>query len=444
MKSFQKYFLLSCSFLLVVFSTSCKKKTEDVGVASTPSAPSSPNIVFIVADDMGWDVFGRYPNANGIKARTPTLDSLALNGITFDNFWVNPECTPTRAAMLTGKYGFRTGIGTAGAVLPASEIIIQKYISTKTNNAYSNAVIGKWHVSGGTNLTAPESFGAQYYSGFLVGAVPDYYNWTQTGNGTQQNITTYTTTHFVNQAALWAQQQTKPFFLWLALNAPHAPFHRPPLNLITNQSLVTTQTVIDANPLPYYQASIEAMDKEIARLISSLTAAQKENTLFIFMGDNGTPTQVVQTPYSANKAKSSLYQGGINTPLIICGKNVTRKNEVENAMVQAPDMFTTIADIAGAGNANYQDGISVKSLLTNANATKRTFAYSEFFGNTPSTNDGYAIRNENYKLIHLLSGTEYLYKISSDPFEQTNLMLTSLSTEAQTNLAQLRQIKTGL
>jgi arylsulfatase B len=249
---------------------------------------------------------------------------------------------------------------------------------------------------------------------------------------------------FVNESISWVQQQTQPFFLWLALNAPHSPFHRAPLNLITDQSLVTTQTVIDANPLPYYLASIEAMDKEIGRLISSLTTAQKENTVFIFMGDNGTPTQVAQIPFNAGKAKSTLYQGGVNTPLIICGKDVTRKNAVETAMVQAPDMFTTFADITGAGNANYQDGISMKPLLSNASAAKRTFIYSELFGSTIANNDGYTIRNDNYKLIHLTNGTEYYYKTSTDPFEQTNLMLAALSTEAQTNLTQLRQIKTSL
>jgi len=435
---FAKLFL----FLTVCFF-SCKKNNDATTGGGTTTS-TSPNIIFIIADDMGWDAFGHYPGISSTKANTPTLDSLASNGITFTNYWVNPECSPTRAAMLTGKYGFRTGVGTAGGILQSSETIIQKYITDKTSNKYSNAVIGKWHVSGGANLTAPESFGVQYYSGFLIGAVPDYYDWTQTSNGSQQNITTYTTTHLINQASTWIQQQTKPFFLWLALNAPHTPFHRPPLNLITNQTLVNNQAAINANPLPYFLASIEAMDKEISRLIGSMTAAQKENTVFVFMGDNGTPTQVAQVPYSSTKSKSSLFQGGINTPLIICGKNVTRKNVIESALVQAPDMFTTFADVTGAGSTNYQDGISLKPLLSNEAATKRTFVYGEFFGNTPSANDGYTIRNDTYKYIKLQSGTEYLYKLSTDPFEAINLMLNALSTEAQQNLDALKAIKAGL
>ena len=428
--------LLSC---LVFFSC---KKNNDTGGGVTP-AGTSTNIIFIVADDMGWDAYGNYPGVSSIKALTPTIDSLARNGISFTNFWVNPECTPTRAAMLTGKYGFRTGMGAPGDALQSSETVIQKYINDKTANAYTSAIIGKWHVSANNQLTAPSTFGIQHYSGIFSGAVSDYYSWTETTNGTQQTNTTYTTTQLANESASWIQQQSKPFFLWLAFNAPHTPFHRPPLNLITNQSLSSNQATINANPLPYYLASIEAMDKEIGRLIASLTATQKENTVFVFMGDNGTPGQVAQSPYIA-KAKSTLYQGGVNAPLVICGKNITRKNVVESAMVQAPDLFTTFADITGAGSSNYQDGISIKPLFTNASAVKRTFVYSELFGSAISMNDGYCIRNENFKLIHLQNSTEYFFKLSTDPFEQTNLMLAPLSTEAQQNLDQLRQIKTGL
>lgn len=433
------------SFLLLLFFTtlaSCTKTSVTTG-GGGDTATTSPNIIFIIADDLGWDAIGNYAGISSTKANTPTLDSLARAGITFTNNWVTPECSPTRAAMITGRYGFRTGVGNAGDQISSTETILQKYITDKTTNKYANAVIGKWHLSANNDLTAPESFGVQYFSGFLPGALPDYYNWTETTSGAQQNVTTYATTQFVNRSITWMQQQTKPFFLWLALNAPHSPFHRPPLSLISNQSLSANQATINSNPLPYYLAAIEAMDKEIGRLIASLTATQKENTVFVFIGDNGTPGQVAQAPF-IGKAKSTLYQGGVNTPLIIAGKGVTRKNVIENTIVQAPDMFATIADLAGAGSASYKDGVSIKPFFTNSAGAKRAFTYSEQFGSTFSSNDGYTIRNDNYKLIHLTSGTEYLYKVSTDLFEQTNLLAGTLSTEAQQNLTQLRAYKTGL
>jgi arylsulfatase B len=440
------FYSITILFSVLVILSFSKRGDSDRNCQRDKNSP--PNIIFIIADDMGWDVFGNYPGATGAKAKTPTIDSLARNGITFLNFWVNPVCAPTRASLLTGKYSFRTGVGAVQqrqtAVLKNTEIIIQKYINDKTSNMYANAVIGKWHVSLGTDHSAPENFGVQYYSGILTGAVQDYYKWIQTSGGSQDTIRTYTTTHMVNQSVNWIQKQTKPFFLWLAFNAPHVPLHRPPLNLISNQSLADNPDSIKANRLVYYLSAVEAMDKEMARLFSSLTAAQKENTVIVFIGDNGTSNNVAQFPYPEDRSKNSLFQGGINTPLIVCGKNITRKNIVETAMVQAQDMFATFADIAGTGISNYQDGISIKPLFTNANASKRTFVYTEKFGGDPSDDDGYTIRNVNYKLLHLYSGVEMLYKLSEDPFEKTNLLLNTLSTEAQKNLDELRKIKAGL
>ena len=107
-------------------------------------------------------------------------------------------------------------------------------------------------------------------------------------------------------------------------------------------------------------------------------------------------------------------------------------------------MFATIADLAGVETNNYQDGVSLQPLLTDANATKRTFIYTEQFGNTNNANDGYAIRNETYKFIQLEDGTEYLFQLNNDTLEQDNLLSGNLSEEAQQNLDALKQIKADL
>ena len=412
------------------------------------STTNPPNIIFILIDDMGWDVFGNYPGISGVKATTPHIDALTKDGITFLNFWTNPVCAPTRASLLTGKYSFRTGVGgvqtTPPSLLDSKEIIIQKYINDKTNNKYATALIGKWHLSSRNDLTAPENFGINYFSGLMTGGVSDYYDWRQITNGFQENKTTYVTTELVNNSIHWIKKQNKPFFLWLALNAPHTPFHRPPLNLIEDQSLSDNSASINTNKYIYYLAAIEAMDKEIGRLITSLTPAQKENTVFIIMGDNGTPRQVAQKPYTTNGTKGTLFQGGINTPFIISGKNVNRKNTVETTLIQAQDLFPTFASIAGIETSKYQDGISITPLFNRANAINRAFVYTEQFGHTNSRTDGFTIRNKHYKLIHLDNGTEYLYKISTDPFEKTNLLTNTLTPDAQENLNQLKVYKANL
>lgn len=445
MKRISSFGFTGLVFAISAFLISAKQSTSKPNNNQTEDNP--PNIIFIIADDMGWDAFGNYPGMTGIKAHTPTLDSLSNNGITFLNFWTNPVCSPTRASLLTGKYNFRTGVGGVGAQanieLKNNETVIQKYINDKTHNKYANAVIGKWHLTRQNN-NAPEDFGIGYYSGIIRGVVPNYYKWTQTSAGQQQEVNIYTTTQLVNKSIEWIQQQQKPFFLWLAFNAPHVPFHRPPLELISNKELSDSPDSIKANPLPYYLAALEAMDKEIERLILSLTPFQKENTVLVFIGDNGTFDAVIQSPYSKNQSKHSLFQGGINTPLIICGKEVTRKNVLETALVQTQDLFSTFADLAGTETSKYEDGISIKPLFTHKNASKRTFVYSEQFGQNLPNADGYTIRNVNYKLIHLDNGNEMLFKLNEDPFEKNNLLSGSLTKDAKKNLDELRKIKNDL
>lgn len=390
---------------------------------------------------MGWDGFGKLEGTIGQKAVTPVLDSLAKTGITFNNLWVNPVCSPTRATILTGKYAYHTGVGAVvspqSAGLSASEIILQKYINTKTDNAYASAIIGKWHVSNNSNLTAPEDFGLDYFSGIFGGAINNYYSWTKTSGGQQTTITTYATSYLVDESKQWIAKQTKPWFLWLSLNAPHTPFHRPPLNLISDKSLSGTASVIAANPLPYYLAAIEAMDAEIGRLINGLTEAQKSNTLIVFIGDNGTPANAIQLPYSAARAKESLFQGGINTPLIASGFGVNRKNQIDYSLVNGTDLFATIADVAGAGVSRVNDGYSLKEEFNTSGVFSRKYAFSELFGSGTS-NDGWAIRDSKYKLIHLENGDEYFYNLISDPFESNNLLSSSLSAEAAQALSSLR------
>lgn len=101
----------------------------------------------------------------------------------------------------------------------------------------------------------------------------------------------------------WKAEQEKPWFLWLAYNAPHTPFHLPPSELHSQKDLDDSQSTIDENPLPYYIAALEAMDSEIGRFLDSLSETEQENTLIIFIGDNGTPNQVAQAPYTNRTAK---------------------------------------------------------------------------------------------------------------------------------------------
>ncbi len=410
-------FRYTLRFLCLFLLCSCSK--DDRMTNSTESA--APNILLIIADDLGKDAINGY-NEGIIKPFTPTLDSIRTNGIIFHNFWVNPTCTPTRASILTGKYGFRTDVKGVGDVLSSTEVSLQKYISQNNNNSYATAVIGKWHLSGNDSNFNPESFEIDYYAGLIRGTVDDYYQWQLSEDSNTSVQSEYTTEVFTDLAINWLETQNKPWFLWLAYNAPHIPFHVPPLNMHSQGELPEYQE--GENPIPYYMAAIEAIDFQIGRLLSNLTHEEKENTLVIFIGDNGSPTQVAQSPFLSTKVKSTLYQGGINVPMFISGKNVLRIGEDYN-LISGTDLFATIAESSGVNINEYQDSKSFKSLFTEPSSI-RDYQYSEIRNNTF---DAWTISNGRFKLIERSNGVQELYDLNIDPYEQTDLTNESLSTE---------------
>ena len=415
-------------FLFIVFSA-CSN-AEDVAFIiqdKEENIATQPNILLIIADDMGLDATPGY-NIDGIKPNMPILQSLMSNGIKFNNLWSYPLCTPTRASILTGKYGFRTEVTNVGQNLSSNEQSIQNYLDGM-NSGYSHAVIGKWHLSG--DISHPNAIGIDEYTGVLGGGVQSYWNWNLVENMQSSNTTEYTTTKFTDLAINWIGSQNQPWFLWLAYNAPHTPFHLPPSELYSQVGLASDQSSIDANPLPYYLAMLEAMDTEMGRLINSMSQEERDNTFIVFIGDNGTPNQVVQT-YPNRRAKNSLYQGGVNVPMVISGKNVERKGVEEEALLSTTDLFATIAGIAGSTISEINDSKNFKYMFNAPGITVRDYVYSEIGDDI--NNLDHAIRNDKYKLMKFSSGNEALYHLAEDPLESINLLHANhlpLSEEAQ-------------
>jgi arylsulfatase A-like enzyme len=377
------------------------------------------NVLMIVADDFGIDTSPLY-NTGSRKPNMPTLRSLAGNGIVYDNAWVYPVCTPTRASIFMGKHGFRTNVGGVDDLLSPQEPNIFRAVSN-ASTPYSTAVVGKWHVSGSNpDPNTPSQFGVQYYSGFLSGGgVEDYSNWNGVEQGRRFNSRTYATTEFTSKAINWIDRQQQPWFLSLTYNAPHTPFHKPPNNLISRRSrqLSGTEQDIRQNPQPYYFAAAEAMDAEIGRLLKSMPSQTRNNTVVMFIGDNGTPRRVVQSPFGFDSAKGTVKEGGVRVPLIVSGAGVTRRNQREDALVTGSDLFATISDITGAGATTGVDSLSLRDSFTNPAFAGRNFAYTEFFtdrvrgggrrGGGGNDDDGvsgptnlWTIRDRQYKLIH--------------------------------------------
>jgi arylsulfatase B len=428
---------LVASLIIALSSFSCSKEDNTSVVPVIPIETSTPNILLIIADDLGKDAIKGYSEGS-IKANTPNIDAIRTKGLVFNNFWSSPVCSPTRSCILTGKYGYRTGVKGASDIISQTETSLQQYIATNTNNKYASAVVGKWHLAGTNNSYNPETLGIDYYSGVIRGVVSDFYNWQLTEDGTTSTQTNYVTEALTTTSINWINQQTKPWFLWLAYNAPHTPFHVPPSNMHSQGALPAYTTGMNATP--YYMASIEAMDFQIGRLLSSIPAEKRDNTLIIFLGDNGPINQIAQSPYESSKVKSSLYQGGINVPLFISGKGVTRTG-TDNNLIDATDIFSTIAEVAGVSVSQINDSKSFKSLFT-ASSTIRKYQYSEI---KDGTDDMWAISNGVYKLIASATGSKQLYFLTTDPYEISNLItgtLTSVQTTAKNELeAELNAIR---
>lgn len=413
------------------------------------------NILLVIADDLGKDYCGFYPDHGGDTATMPTVRSLAASGMTFTNAWSNPVCSPTRAGILTGRYSFRTGVGdviddSLSAELDTAEITIPKLLKNSGLQGYATADVGKWHLHRSTAQSRiyPNRMGYDYYAGNFQGALPSYTSWTKIENGVSKGtITNYATTETVNDAITWLEKQSSAWFLWLAFNAPHTPFHKPPDNLHTVQNLSGTTNDINRNPVPYFKAMTEAMDTELGRLIAWLKSKNLyENTDIIFIGDNGTAQRVGQIADS-NRSKGTIYQYGINVPFVVSGPSVIPKGTISNALINTQDIFATVLEIAGISDWKQRipstttvDARSFLPYLRGEKIIMRDWIFSEVFAPTPKANDGKAIRNTEYKLLRFDDGREEFYHLAVDPTEQNNLLRSFLKPEEQTAYTSLCKI----
>lgn len=385
------------------------------GTTATP-----PNILLIIADDLGLDASAQFDLSQDLPS-TPNLDALAANGIVFENAWATPACTTTRGTIISGQHGVHSGVSFVPAVLPADTQSLQAYLKADdASSVYQSAIVGKWHLGGADpDANHPATFGVEYYAGNLAGTLDDYSQWSLTTNGVAEESTQYHTSQVTDLASAWVGQQTNPWFMWLAYVAPHSPLHVPPGGL-HNRNLSGTEQDMQDNGREYYLAAIEAMDTEIGRLLEELTPEVRDNTIVIFLGDNGTPRPFIDsTVFPTAHGKNSLYEGGVRVPMIISGKGVSRIAEREAALVNSTDIFATVAELTGAAFTATTDSQSFAGLLSNPNAAAREFNYVEF----ESTNvTGWAVRDSRYKLITFDDGTQELYDLSIDLAESNNLL----------------------
>ena len=432
------------------------------------------NVLLIVLDDVGQDALALYQPGPDVPA-TPTLDALAARGILFHNVWANPVCSPTRATILTGRYSFRTGVGTITSrrddprnALPLAELTLPEALDLVPHSPVQHAAIGKWHLSNASNggVLGPNLAGFSHFAGTLFNLRQSYYDWPRIVNGQLGQCVTggqvpacaaqsYAPTVNVTDALDWIQHQAgRPWVLVLAFNTAHAPFQAPPDTLHRVPLPVRAgERCPRDNARPCYQAMIEAMDTEIGRLLAALGPQTLAETTILVVGDNGMPHAVGGAPGRPTRTKGTLYEGGIRVPLIIAGPQVHSPGRQSHALVNTTDLFATVVELAtGQPVATVLpptrplDSTSLLPLLRGDARAVREVAYAERFHATVYPADGQAIRTRRFKLIRFAAdGREEFYNLRQDPGEAHNLLAgPTLTPGQQARLRQLRAARAQL
>lgn len=401
-----------------------------------PAQTVPRNLLLVIGDDIGTDALSVF-NTNTVGnsfAPTPNLDALAAQGVKFRNCYGYPSCSPTRSCLLTGRYGFRTGLGAAiddphDPYLSPREFTIPKALDANPQLGFRHAHIGKWHLS--EAAIDPNLIGGwSHYSGYLAGERESYFDWEKAVNGiTTPHTTNYCTSDSATDAVNWINAQgTNRWFLWFAPKAAHSPLHKPPNALHSYDHLPGSEADIAVQPKEYYKAMIEALDTEMGRVLANVNLAE---TLVMFLGDNGTPRETIQSPYTTNQCKGTLFEGGIRLPMFMAGAGVVGTNRWTDAVIHAVDIPPTLLEMAGVNLATtfptnrVFDGRSFAAVVRNEpwNPTENVILAENFGSIIPGPLRGVAARGLRYKLITLeQSGLQFLFDLQTDPYEHTNLL----------------------
>lgn len=397
------------------------------------SAADRPNILLIIADDLGYADVG-FQGCKDIP--TPHLDKLASQSIRCTSGYVShPFCSPTRAGILTGRYQHRFGHENNPAWLPESTVaglpLSQTTMPQLLHKAgYTTGAVGKWHL-GAHPQFHPMKRGFDEYYGLLGGGHVYFpgdkggieYQIPMNRNGADEELKEYVTTALGKEAAAFAKRHAsdgKPWFLYLAFNAPHTPLRAPEetiarLSHITNEDRRT------------YGAMIVEMDTAIGRVISELEATgQRENTLVFFVSDNGGPDLSKRTGkprFTDNAplrgAKGDVYEGGMRVPFLVSWPARLKPGTYDHPVI-ALDFLPTALAVAGAeapGDVKL-DGVN---LLPNLTGEKTAPPHETLFWRMNGPGGSYGARMGNWKLVRLGAAAPELYDLATDVGESRNL-----------------------
>jgi len=406
------------------------------------AADPKPNIVVILADDLGNADLGY----RGSDIRTPNVDELAKEGVQLESFHAGPVCTPARAALMTGRYPMRYGLQTLVIFpnhsygLPTDERTLPQALQEA---GYRTLMVGKWHLGHADRKYWPQNRGFDHFYGNTVGEV-DYFTHQRSGvtdwqrNGEFLDEKGYVTTLLGDEAVRLIEKQdaTKPFFLYFASLAPHAPYQAPKADEDRYASTIADPT------RRTYAAMITSLDDQVGRIVAALEQrGLRENTLIIFSSDNGGPRSAVIASGAHSKeeraaggvkqeslpasngelrgGKGSLHEGGVRVPTIF-NWPARLKPRVVNEPLHMVDIMPTALALAGA-KANPADkaldGVDIWATV----AEGKPSPHDDILVNVEAFRG--AVIKGKWKLVKiaLLPGKTELFDLVADPGEKNDV-----------------------
>jgi len=405
-----------------------------------------PNILFILADDLGY---GDLSIQGGKDIQTPNIDQLFKNGVKFSNFYAScTVCSPTRASLMTGRYADMVGVpglvrgnknDNWGYLLPTAVTLPQMLKKA----GYQTAIIGKWNL-GLETPNLPNERGFEFFHGFLSDMMDDYWIHLREGinymrlNKTEINPQGHATDIFSDWAIDFIGKKAsekEPYFIYLAYNAPHFPIQPPPDWLEKVKKREGNITGKRAKNV----ALVEHLDYSIGRVIEALKkSGQYENTVIVFSSDNGGHLPSGASNGNLRGGKQDMYEGGLKVPTCMVWAGTIPKG-VSTQFALTMDLFPTICSIAGVIVTHPIDGIDLMPGLLGKGKEEEDHRMVYFMRREGGIYGGlcyYAARKGAYKLVQNTPFEEFqLFNIENDPLEKNPL---------DVNLEQFKELKYGL
>lgn len=420
------------SSVLVLIATSLCLLSCDVPLEED----KPPNILLIIADDLGWGDVGYH----GSDIRTPHLDRLAQEGLELNRFYVAPICSPTRAGLLTGRYPERYGLRN-NVVRPwldfgldTGEVTLPDLLA---DAGYANrALVGKWHLGHSRKAYHPLHRGYSYFYGHLNGAI-DYFELTREGerdwheNFTPSPDTGYATDLIGGKALQLLRtysQQDAPFFLQVAFNAPHSPIQ-------ARRSYLDQYGFDPAEPTfakgrgrgntmrQTYAAMVTHMDDEIGSMLSLLDSLKiTDNTIVLFMSDNGAELRQGGSNGALKGAKLTEWEGGVRVPALIRWPGVIEPGHKSDQVVGYVDVLPTLLSLIEFNPEDEiaWDGMDMSAALSTRQVADRTL----YLGNGALLQGQHKLVEEGERvgLTRMEVTEDHLFELTSDENESTNLV----------------------